>query len=293
MIRAALVGNCQIAVLRSCLNRSRSVRVTAVLDIAQPGDPASLRKTIDRLTHQTGIDIILSQRIAEITSQLSSKTLAALYAESYIQIPNVYFSGLHPDLTYFGSFGNRISSPVGAYHSKLCLAAFLKGLCVGDCVRLFSEKIYKQLGYFATFQTSLEELRRRDTENHFTITSEFRDLTARELTMLSINHPTPIVFSVLASKILSQLGKPESIPSHLFASYLADTAIWPLYPEIAEYHCLPYRTPYLFYPESQTGARPLNLEEFVGKAYAIYHEHGREELLQMPLAKRLSSLDLD
>ena len=123
--------------------------------------PSTSRDVVFKIYNKTGIDHLLSQPMSDEFDDVSSKRLKAHYQSRFANYTNIYFSGLHPDLTYFGGFGQRVTSPLGDYHSRIILACFFQGRSVRECLAAFNGGVYEKLGYFLQFEHSLAELARR------------------------------------------------------------------------------------------------------------------------------------
>ena len=88
-------------------------------------------------------------------------------------ITNVYFSGLQPDFTFIGSLGERHIGPLGNYHSKIVLGAFLADLTAKETAALFCDKAYRELGYYDEFEVSKAKLLEVDANNTIRFAEEF------------------------------------------------------------------------------------------------------------------------
>lgn len=292
LIRIALIGNCQVSALASVLRRSCSVDCRLVLDVNGRGD-ARFADHVLALHSKSDIDIALSQPISAEFDDISSMRLRNHFQSSFMGMTNIYFDGLHPDLSYFGSFGSRVASPLGDYHSKIALASYVQGMSIEHCLSRFSGKIYEKLGYLSRFELSAAELIARDEANELKFAAEFIQITKHVPTMLSVNHPTLQTTVALARLIEERIGgRPSSLSPEVCESPLPGSPVWPIYPEIAEHLRLPYETPFYFYPFTVSG-RPLNLEDFVRASYSLYEQHGRERLTAGGAADPFLDLDIE
>ena len=65
--------------------------------------------------------VIFTFNLGERFGEISTLKLKAVAKAKVFTITNLFFSGFHPDITYLGSMGKRILSPLGDYHSKIVL----------------------------------------------------------------------------------------------------------------------------------------------------------------------------
>jgi hypothetical protein len=203
--------------------------------------------------------------------------------ERVVSFTNIYFTGLHPDMTYFGGMGRRVSSPLGDYHSKICLLAFNKGLSIDQCEKLFNNSIYQQFDFYTEWTESEAELRKRDEHLDIKFADEFLEMTRLEPTLYTFNHPLGIVFSRFLEKIYKYLGLTSpQFPGSYFYNYLASNAWWPIYPEISEFHKLKNLTPITFKAPDHLSRKFYNLREFISLSYRLYSEQNIREI-ELPL----------
>ena len=84
------------------------------------------------------------------------------HAKPIIVIPNIYFSGLQPDLIYLGKMGKRYQSPLLDYHSAIAIAAFLKDYRIEQTRALFQEEdMFQRVDFFDEWRQSIDEFRVR------------------------------------------------------------------------------------------------------------------------------------
>jgi hypothetical protein len=254
----------------------------------------SFQRSSVSIKNRENIHVVLSQPMSDDFGDISSSTLQKIYGDSFFSFTNIYFHGLHPDLTYYGSFRRRIQSPLGDYHSKLTVMSFVKQKTVEQCLAMFRSNIYEKMGYLDLFKSSSDELIKRDESNGIKFANSFLSMTKHNLTLLSVNHPTSSVIAALATLISSRMsGTDEILLPEFFSNGLCGSTIWPIYPEVAEYLRLSYSTPFLFYPNVDTKQRPYQLREFVEESYRLYSEVGLDGMLEIPLGGVLQQLSID
>ncbi len=192
-----------------------------------------------------------------------------------VSFTNIYFTGLHPDMTYFGGMGKRILSPLGDYHSKICLLAFKKGLSIDQCEKLFNDSTYRQLDFYTEWVASETELRKRDDHLDIKFADDFLQMTRLESTLYTFNHPLGIVFSRFLEKIYKHLDlTAPNFPHSYFYNYLATNAWWPIYPEINDFHQLKNVMPVNFKAPDFLSRKFYSLKEFISSSYRLYTDQG-------------------
>lgn len=269
-----IVGNCNAPVLANCLRAGSNAWVRWVADVTGRGSPAfdaALAAMEDGLAGD-----VISVPFGADHPDLFTSRLRALSPGRFHLMTNIHFTGLHPDITYFGAFGQRVHSPAGEYNSRIVLLCFLQGMSERDCLARFNARTYETLGYFRAWEESAEELRRRDQAMDITFSDAFLEITRQELTLYSMNHPTSVAIASQAERIAEALGLGGRFAPDAFHNPLAEQVRWPIYPEIREAHRLRYETGFRFGPP----LHDLGLEEFVHASYRLYEAHGREAMRQ-------------
>lgn len=192
-----------------------------------------------------------------------------------LSFTNIYFSGLQPDMTYFGGMGKRVMSPLGDYHSKICLLSFIKGYSPEQCAKLFNSNTYDQLGFYLEWDKSDKELRRRDLTLDIKFADSFLEMAKNEPTLFTFNHPLGQVFYRLAEKIFTALTLEFPIyPSSFFYNYLATNAWWPVYPEIADFNSIKVGYSMSFKSPDHLSRKFYNLEQFIAASFDLYTRQG-------------------
>ena len=273
--RIALLGNCVAPVLAACLRNSCAAWTRWVADVNHEGSPPY--EAAVAAINAGLADIVISVPFGEFYPALSSSRLKGLYGDKFLTVTSIHFTGLHPDLTYFGSFRRRFHSPLGDYHSRIALLCYLNGIGQQDCLARFNATTYKRQGYFDAFEASATELRRRDAAVDIRFAETFVEATRHVQTLYSVNHPTSTAIVALAGCIADHLGVAGRFAADRFSNALSDGARWPIYPEVREANRLPYETEFLF--RGGTHAPAYTLEEFVAGSYRAYEAYGRQVLL--------------
>ena len=196
-----------------------------------------------------------------------------------ISFTNIYFTGLHPDATYIGGMGKRFLSPIGDYHSRIIYLSFVKNLSINDCLKKFSPETYLNLGYYKQWNISADELFTRDLACDIKFAEDFLQLVTNNLSLLTFNHPTPVIFNALANKMLNFLNLSSlGIPIESQPNFLATNSFWPIYDKLNLENKLNYTTPFLFKAADTFGKKILSLEQFVTESYNMYTKFGVENI---------------
>ncbi|WP_043342192.1 WcbI family polysaccharide biosynthesis putative acetyltransferase [Belnapia moabensis] len=269
-----IVGNCNAPVLANCLRSGSNAWVRWVADVNDRGRP-HFDAAMAAMNAGMAGDII-SVPFGEDYPDLSSSRIRALNPGRFHLMTNIHFTGLHPDITYFGPFGRRIHSAIGEYNSRIVLLCFLRNMSERDCLARFNARTYEALGYFRAWDESADELRRRDRPMNITFADAFLEITRQEQTLYSMNHPTSIAIASQAECIARALGLGGRFLPDAFHNPLADQVHWPIYPEIGEANRLRYETAFRF----GTPSSSLGLEEFVYASYRRYATYGLEAMRQ-------------
>jgi len=224
---------------------------------------------------------VFSFPLGEQFPLISSKELLGLLGERFKTFTNIRFDGLHPDMTYIGSRTNRLHGVLGAYHSKILAYAFVKGMSIRDCVRMFDRTVYEKLGYFGQFELAKQNLYSRDKFCDLKFAGRFISILKERPSLYTFNHPAGHVFQALARDIseFSEYKFVDFDPS-CGLNELSNNYIWPIYNEIAEFHGLPYRTPQYFVDSQSFSSRALSLEEMVKGSYRFYSGLNPDDLLE-------------
>jgi hypothetical protein len=236
--------------------------------------PQNREATISDFVAKTqACDVIITISLSDDFGPLSRKLVAKTFpGKPIIFIPNFFFSGLHPDLTYLGDLGQRVAGPLSEYHSKLAVLGYVAGLSAPQVEELFQYDVYKKVGFLDEFDRSIAEAHRRDAELTVTFGSEMESLLKQELCFLSVNHPTSFLLANFCSKlakVLEQKGIAQAtrwpIQPYSLVNFLAQNVVFPVYPEIATALGLLFPGSYLFKPTT-TGDAAVNcfsLREYI------------------------------
>ncbi|KQT08536.1 hypothetical protein ASG40_11700 [Methylobacterium sp. Leaf399] len=275
--RVAIVANCHAVPIGAALRCAPAVQVKGVADINVATSAAAVMAAITKAPED--YDAIISYRFGPNYPLFETAKLRGELGDKLHLTTNVYFGGLHPDLCYAGSFAGRMPGALGDYHSRIAMIGFTNSLPAAECVSLFNGRTYEALGYLDAYAEAERELRRRDEDNQIKFADRYIELVRHRLCLLTANHPTGVVFGEYAEAIAAYFNlRHYRLPVEMVGNPLANSACWPIYPEIREALRLPYETPMVFVPPIGKGLGPMTLPEFVDRSYAIYARIGLAEL---------------
>lgn len=208
-------------------------------------------------------DIIFMQDL-HMSKKIIENTFLKDKLDSIKMIPNIVFSGFHPDIVMIPGY----RSAVGNYHSAIVISSYLNGISWVRAVRMFNAFIYESFGYFLKYEISRQFIINRASAIGCDLAEPFREWERLGVFMHTVNHPK---IDVLASIAKALAVNADLIPSDIppptaEKDYMATQGvIWPVYPEIAKRLNVPgemvFRRP----------DRVLDLESFVSESYEIYN----------------------
>ncbi len=243
---------------------------------------AEMQRRIAELEPALSGQIVYTQPLSDRFDTIATDALRQrLGANSVATFTNVYFSGLHPDITYIGQMGARLQSFFGDYHSKLVLFCYVTGRSTADCRNMFDASVYEKIGYLDAFRLSSEELLGRDKSIDVRFAEQFLELARKTPTMYTVNHPTGPVILALAEALAhhSGLSFVRFDPTH-FQNHLASNYIWPVYDAIAEHNRLEFRSALYFVTNFRRQSRAISLPDFIAGSYAAYSAVETEAMQQ-------------
>jgi hypothetical protein len=269
-MKISFVGNCQVAGLAACAQ--------TMLPDAQVG---CVHVGIDSTEPARGNDFIFIQtNLSELVQRND------LWGEpsQFQLIPTFYYPAFHPDLIYAKQGESQLQSPLGDYNSALVLYGWMKGLSVSDTIRLFCEPVFEHLGYFSYYEASRKALIDDGLRTNVDVESLFLEWARRGCFAHSVNHPKLYVLSSIVANLFRQLGIPIATtrPEDFLHDNLADSAVWPVYPEIAsrlgiagDYE---FKLPLHLCKAGRT-IEVLDLPEFVQRSFACYSSIENKNIL--------------
>lgn len=266
-IVVGVVGNCQGESIAFLLQEILPDIEVLCFDVADPEaalkDPG-LDAFVEALARTDGIFVQPNR-----AGPLSHVALKAAYPEKTFVIGNFYFRGLHPDLCYVGAVADRFQEP-SLYHSLIVLDSFRRGLSEKKACRRFCDEGFAELGLWDAWETSLDELRRRDEALDFPIADLVETYCHERQGFLTINHPTLGLLTHYIGAVLREMGYALTLMNiGAIEDPLTRHDVPPVWDAVAEHNGLPYRTTqkWMIF---RWGRRFLDLPTYVEKCYAAY-----------------------
>lgn len=283
--RILILGNCQTDQLTLILShmggfQAKNIREDALCD----------RKVQDHsLETFNNCDFIITQPLSSDHFGPFQTEEIKRHAKPIMVIPNIYFSGLQPDLIYVGKMGKRYQSPLGDYHSAIAIAAFLEGYSIEQTKTLFrKEYLFQEAGFFDEWRQSLNEFRVREMFCDIRLCDEIEDSLKKRPLFYAPNHPSLELITLLATQIMTRL---ECNPGwfSFWRDELHLNVIYPVWDVIALHHRLCYRSPEIFFVHPSKGGK-LDLDDYLRQAFRDYQKRLPEEAHRHPKVIKLRSL---
>jgi hypothetical protein len=285
--KAYVIGNCQVKTLAYALNYySADVEFdhVQVHSLHPTKAEAHINKRIDEI--RVDADFILAFNLSDKFFGLAKEQIGSTFAgRPIVTISNLFFGGYHPDIVVLGLPHKRIDGPLDQYRSRIGLYGFMNGKSVRETMTLFREDVYEKLGYFNEWRQSLGRLLKADEDVEIKFAGVFGELLRQRLSMYVLNHPTPVVFSTWARAITTALAErglstvrdwqPDEA---LFPALFTDTAVFPVYPEIAKRHELAFPGSYIFKGKAYQTDSFMDLEQYLTAEFGALEEAGRDEI---------------
>ncbi|MES2684953.1 MAG: GSCFA domain-containing protein [Pseudomonadota bacterium] len=231
--RIAIFTNCQGNNLGRCIQaltgtQPPSFKFVTAEDILHPerglpGVQAALAET----------DVVLMQ---PLYADVMLKQLPAL-AGKLVMFPSVSFPAFQPDQCYVRIRGtlNEVSGPLGPYHSSIAYYAWRAGMSRRQTADLFCDAVYRELRFYDYWDSATQALFDEGERCGMSLQGLLKQWRARGCFMHSPNHPKLFVVADIARELMRKLDI-EALPIdplEVVWDNLADTSIWPVYPEIA------------------------------------------------------------
>ncbi len=267
--RVAIVGNCQAIGLAHCLrwlcpDIEVADRGWGMVRTSEQGDEAA--------AGLRGFDIIVTQKISNpLYGDLQTERLRERF-DRFVLFPKLVFTGFHPDLVKLWP----AASPLGERHSALILAAYHMGLPPQRAAELFNAYIYAVAGYFEEFAKAETYLLRAARFTSTPLDEQLPQWKQRGVFVYIPNHPAVWVLMSIAERLAAQLDLPVSPPEEELPDPLAQSVIWPVYPEIARR--LDVEGSLRFKPPGGPHKAAIELDEMIERSYRTYAEYDPAEL---------------
>lgn len=231
--RIAIYTNCQGNNLGRCIQaltgtQPPSFRFVTAEDILHPERGlAAVEASL------AASDVVLMQ---PLYADVMLQRLPAL-AEKLVVFPSVSFPAFQPDQCYVRIKGtlNEVSGPLGPYHSSIAYYAWRAGMSAAKTADLFCDAVYEELRFYDYWDSATQALYDEGERCGMPLQGLLKQWRARGCFMHSPNHPKLFVVADIARALMQKLDiEPLPIdPLEVVWDNLADTSIWPVYPEIA------------------------------------------------------------
>ncbi|NTU76552.1 MAG: hypothetical protein HGA90_01870 [Alphaproteobacteria bacterium] len=269
MVALYFLGNCQVNTFEFLAENMVSGAAVASQDITRDG----LRDLLEQ--GMAAADYVFVQRGFFSPEELAEVKRA--FAGKVVTLANFYFRGLHPDVCYVGSTKARQKDP-SFYHSLAVLDAYLRGRSEKEAVRALSYENFQRLGVLEAWDSSLDEMRRRDADVDFPAAALI-DQYCHELPgFLTVNHPAAGLLYRYWTAVLKAIGLSfRPMNTDVFRDPLEGHDVFPLFDFVAEHYALPYRTTQQWLL-NHPGRRFANAEEYVRLFYSAYNKASLDQL---------------
>lgn len=213
-MKIVFLGNCQARPLADLVQTlSDEITVTKV------GIVHLLKDTNEPEFHDAfhDADFIVAQQVAENypCKFITGKRLAQTHGAKLVPIVNLYYSGYHPDLTYFRLETGTLKGPVGEYHFKSIANSWAAGESVEACSLKLTSGVDGIDECRAASNQSLKELARREQSAAVCITDFIQENLHLAPLFHTMNHPTKLLLQEYASRIFQRLtGKVTQAPKN-------------------------------------------------------------------------------
>lgn len=206
-MKIALLGNCQVDPIRHML-----ILASPGLEIT-PFNVNNMRNEKDQLnTFQKlkEFDYVVTQVLGENYRALSSKNIRTRYSNS-ILIPNLFFLGWHPDMTYLGDGTSRVLGPSEDLHSLICVLLVraipntVLELDNEKVVNLYENGFRKLMEIHKPFDTSKNILKKRFSESDLSFELFDQIVGFQEPFMFTHNHPMNRAILGIVKQVLDKI----------------------------------------------------------------------------------------
>ncbi|MDP3858102.1 MAG: GSCFA domain-containing protein [Stagnimonas sp.] len=276
--RIAIYTNCQGNNLGRCIQalsgtQPPTFRFVTAEDILRP--ERALEAVRTSLAEN---DVVLMQ---PIYAEAMRAVLPEL-DEKLVLFPSISFPAFQPDQCYVRIKGtlNEVSGPLGPYHSSIAYYAWRAGMSQSQAADLFCDPVYEQLRFHDYWDSATEALLDEGRRCGMALDGLFKQWRARGCFMHSPNHPKLFAVADIARQVMQKLGL-EMLPIdplEVVWDNLADTSIWPVYPEIARR--IGIEGSYIFKGNnpglpSKSPIVSYDLEAFIARSFEAFEQYSR------------------
>lgn len=265
--RWLLVSDCQVLGLGNCLNMA-SDRVEVELF-----DPHAFRREAEAIDARlSSYDRVLAAPQIARNAPIDLDRLGTMWT-----LPQLTFNAFHPDICTLQKDGVWWQGPLSYTHSVIAFAAYRSGLDPTKTASLYCAEVYEELGYFRRWDVARDQMLATFRDAGYDLAPAFVQWTrGPQAFMYTHNHPRIAVVRDLAHAVLARAGITPEYAEALPVDNLANSAIYPVYPEIAAH--LGVTGGLLF---KRAGRYEfLRLQQFIEESFAAYREAGELTIRQ-------------
>ena len=201
-------------------------------------------------------------------------------------VPNIIFSGFHPDMTYLSgipknSTNNQpetIENLMVSYHSAICIISYKYELTVEQCLAYYNSYAFNKFNFYENYDIAKEILFNECHQVNFPIEKYFYKWEQQAPFMYSMNHPKLFIFFDIVKEIFGRLGITISNTSwdKKYEDILGVMPIWPVYPLLARYLKIEDAGSFGFKMGEPSGV--IDLKYFVEDCYQRYSNYIPESI---------------
>ena len=270
-MKIVLIGNCQVRLLAKMLEiLCESCEVHYIVAHAENENELAGHKLVDTS------DVIITQPILNEKLFPEYLLLSSIFekyrkTKNIVTIPNLFFSGFHPDLIprNYNSFAN---APLENYHSKIIYRSWKNGNSKIDAIRFYKDSSYWMFAYKDVFNESMRELERRERDLDIKMSGFILNNISSFPLFYTFNHPTNRLLLNLCVRILKHLSIHFDHKKHweqCITIKPLDAIKVPLSDFTRSYCGILYPTEERFF----NNGRSFDVEAIVSSFYSFYDEH--------------------
>jgi hypothetical protein len=201
-VRVTVIANCQarpVADYVRLLGRDVEIVDVLITHLAKEADAGRLEQAAAKS------DFIFAQLVQPNYPApiVRSAVLKEQYGDRVVLWPNLFFKGQTPDLCYVTSAkGARVVGPLGDYHSRPLVDAWLAGSTIDQTETLLTKGHFDTTGVRALAAASLEELKRREQQCNVGVTDMIANRGQSQRFFFTFNHPVADLMLAVARDLL-------------------------------------------------------------------------------------------
>ncbi len=300
-MKIAVIGNCQVSVLRPILRAIHSNLETPNFPAVQDLNDTH-RERVERECREA--DWIFSQRVNDEYPVEYVRTcyLREHYKEKLVTYPSSYFLGYAPEWNLLRSaeYHDYNCGPLRALHSSKILYAFFKAYRVQEVIDFVEQATEFDVRHYQGFaQKSLDQLRLREDHLDVIISDYIESHFCGSRLFHTMNHPNLEVLGKVAMRLLATIGERYKYAHPDFFGNVDLLSVWHMdnaylreenefsFPRIVCYRGAQMITD----NAAKTGFRPgepmLYSSLEVIEAFYAYYSNNKESLRQHPHVQRI------